>query len=163
MKSSIKTYFICFAALCLGGCVTYDEAPAPTPVEVQAMQSRTIDCSYKVAYAAVIDVFQELGYIIQNSEFSTGLVVAKSSVDEAVVGGLWMNMGNVMMWRTATAHIEELNNNQVHIRVSFVAHRQLSNEYVKNSERSVALNDAQIYTEFYSKIDNAIFIRKNLR
>lgn len=155
-----------------------DEYTAPTPVEIQAMQSRTIDCSYKVAYAAVIDIFQELGYIIQNSEFSTGLIVAKSSIDDYTSGkwtpgkwtdGKWTpgewtpNAESTMRWRTATAHIEELSNNQVLIRVSFIAHKQMSNELIKNSESSYAITSAQVYAKFYSKIDNAIFIRKNLR
>ncbi|MDR1595974.1 MAG: hypothetical protein LBR91_03590 [Puniceicoccales bacterium] len=127
------------------------------------MQTRNFDCSYKVAFAAVIDVFQDLGFIIQSSDAAIGLVIAKSSSSGSIRGIPGVSgVSSETSWETGTAHLEELGAG-VSIRVSFVKNKKTSGEYGVVEERSYAITDGNFYTRFFEKIDKSIFVRKNLR
>ena len=43
------------------------------------MQIRQFDCSFKDAFASVIDIFHDQGFFIQKSDSNIGLIVAKGS------------------------------------------------------------------------------------
>ncbi|MDR1414000.1 MAG: hypothetical protein LBI56_03635 [Puniceicoccales bacterium] len=162
------------AACICGGCISFDDAPkggAPrTSVDMQSMQTREFYCSYKVAFASVIDVFQDLGFVIQTSDSAIGLVIAKSSVTSREShrfrfdNSPFLNLpDSESSWDMGTAHVEELSDNRISIRVSFVANKRTSYEYGSSNEKSFAVTDARFYTNFFEKIDKSIFVRQGIK
>jgi len=67
------------SCLIVAGCVTTPQAPAMTPLEIQAMQTRQYEESYDIVFRSVVSVFQDLGYTIQNADKETGFVQADSA------------------------------------------------------------------------------------
>jgi hypothetical protein len=161
------------ACIC-GGCLLLDdssEGGTPrTSIDIQTMQTREFYCSYKIAFAAVIDVFQDLGFIIQTSDSAMGLVIAKSSITSneshrlRFQDSLLLSAPNSeSTWDTGTAHVEELGNNRVSIRVSFVTNKKTFNEFGGANESSYALMDSKFYIRFFEKIDKSIFVRQSIK
>jgi fluoride ion exporter CrcB/FEX len=172
MARKFFTLFALFAACAIGGCNSFDEDDEMlrTSVDIQAMQTRNFDCSFKVAFAAVIDVFQDLGFVIQSSDSTTGLVIAKSNTTSATHGfrGGYSTFSGLdfhtdTSWQTGTAHVEQVGERTVSIRVSFVRNKKISHEFGATEEESRAIVDGNFYTRFFEKIDKSIFVRHNIR
>jgi hypothetical protein len=176
-----------FFAFALCGCIDLDcdgDSTRPrTSVEIQSMQTREFDASYRIAFAAVVDVFQDLGYVIQSSDFTTGLIIAKSSTSKSVSrtarvpnpfdfstfdstfnGKVSFEHGTASVEKFGTVHVEELSNDRVSIRVSFVKSEK-EHYYASDSiaGNSLAVEDEAVYLDFFAKIDKSIFIRQNFR
>jgi hypothetical protein len=169
----------------LCGCVAFDDVGGVRPrtsVEIQSMQTREFDTSYRIAFAAVVDVFQDLGYVIQSSDFTTGLIIAKRSTSGATTRVTYASspfepaVFNQMLYgrsafehgmasaeRFGTVHVEELSDYRVSIRVSFVRCNRESYPSGHTNEYSSAVEDNDVYVDFFSKIDKSIFVRQNFR
>ena len=52
--------------------------PPPTPLELQALQSRDYDEDKQVAFGSVMSVFQDLGYTPTSADLETGFITAES-------------------------------------------------------------------------------------
>jgi hypothetical protein len=157
--------------LCVfGGCAGGGGHPHRdyTSVEIQCIQTREFDTSYKIAFAAVVDVFQDLGFVIQTSDFNTGLVIAKSNVTSKSRGLPFLFYAETATrskstWQIGTAHVEELEPGKVVVRISFVdVSREVHNSgsFEENSDTVI---DGSFYINFFAKIDKAIFVRQSIR
>ena len=71
-----------------------------------AIQSREFETNKKMAFASVMSVFQDLGYIVNSADLVTGFITAKSPIK---------NEG-AMIYTQATAFVEELKKCTVRIR-----------------------------------------------
>ncbi|MDR1528509.1 MAG: hypothetical protein LBS22_02915 [Puniceicoccales bacterium] len=149
----------------MSGCVLVNEPRVPTSVEIQSIQTREFDIPYKIAFASVVDVFQDLGFVIQSSDFTTGLIIAKGSVISKDVGFLEAMSGvhSKVVWNVGTAHLEELSDGKVSIRISFVTNAKVTLEYGASDESNKAIHDGEFYARFFDKIDKSIFVRQNLK
>ena len=170
MPRKIFAPSLLFALCCaLGGCYSGEggakDSSQRTSVDIQSLQTRQFECSYKVAFAAVVDVFQDLGFVIQSSDFTTGLIIAKSSVQSHEYAGLFATSPEsaTAIWDMGTAHVEEIGPNIISVRASFVRNKKASYVYGSSSEKSFPITDGKFYTNFFEKIDKSIFIRYNLK
>ena len=77
MRSIVTGWILAGITLC-SGCV----APRPqlTSLEIQSIQSREFETAKPTAFAAVLSVFQDLGYIVESADKETGFITAKSPV-----------------------------------------------------------------------------------
>jgi hypothetical protein len=148
-----KVIFIVLVVIALLGC-RGAEAPQlkKTSLELLAIQSREFDTNKKIAFASVLSVFQDLGYIVNSAELGTGFITAKSPIK---------NEGySSMTWTQATAFVEEIKKGTVRIRLNFLE----TAEYVaKNGKRDTyetAIEDPIIYQHAFTRIGESIFIRK---
>ena len=122
-------------------------------LELQAIQSREFESSLKVAFTAVLSVFQDLAYNINSASLETGLVTAKSPA---------YNEFEFLVRYTkderATAFVEPVGQGRVKIRLSIVRSRRA----LGRGEEETPVTDPNVYQTAFAKIQNAIFIRKNL-
>jgi hypothetical protein len=49
-----------------------------TSLELQSIQMREIDASYKTAFASTLSVFQDKGYVIVTADSATGFITVAS-------------------------------------------------------------------------------------
>jgi len=137
------------------------KAPPLTPLEIQAIQSREVEASKDVAFASVMSVFQDLGYIISSADISTGFITAKSGTTSKED---WIFTGNQYNTNTnATAFIEPVGANGARIRLNFVTVTQTSKVYGQAKQQDVAILDPTIYQAAFEKIDTAIFVRNGTK
>ena len=142
--------------LLLTSCAT--PQPHKSALELQAIQSKQFETSKKVAFAATLSVFQDLGYIISAANLDTGLITAKSPTKQNFV----LFVGQRMSDTKATAFVEQITPKDARVRLNFVRDESTSSGYGMKGENDTPIEDARPYQEAFAKIEHAIFIRKNV-
>ena len=149
-------------ALCFGGCASAPTTPK-TGVELQAYQAREFETNKRAAFSAAMSVFQDLGFIIDDGDFDTGLITATGpSVREE------MGMGDLLSQvfagvdtrgsthRRATAFVEKMPSGLIRIRLNFVDHIE---QPPGPTRRSIPVEEPKFYQATFEQIDKAIFVR----
>jgi hypothetical protein len=155
MRSNVSGWMLVGITL-LSGCV----APRPqlAPLEIQAIQSREFETAKPTAFAAVLSVFQDLGYIVDSADKETGFITAKSPTS----GGFSLLTGQTLQSATkATAFVEELQPGHTKVRLNFVVANQASSRQGQVSQRDEPVLDTKIYVNAFDKIEDAIFVRSS--
>lgn len=133
----------------ISGCAV-SHKPQKASLELLDIQSREFETSKKVAFASVLSEFQDLGYIISSAHFDSGLITAASPIRKV------SNIFYPFLNTEATAIIEELKIGHTKIRLNFVNVRAKGLQSIKEEE---VVEDAEIYNNAFTKIQEAIFIR----
>jgi hypothetical protein len=146
--------FCCLSAVLLAGCAS--PPPPKTSLELQAMQAREMDATKTVAFAAVMSVFQDLGYVISSADLPTGFLTAKSPTKSHKVF-----LGpNVMEDTKATAFVEDMPNGKARVRLNFVYCNRTSSKKGRIGENEKPVEDPMVYQKAFERIDEGIFVRK---
>jgi hypothetical protein len=148
--------------LVLAGCVMPTKSE-PTPLQIQAYQTKEFEVDKTVALGSVISVFQDLGYIIQSADKETGFVTATSPTKSnanvfTVLGGV-----NAIEQTKATAFLEQIRPNFTTVRLNFVVNARSSSEKGQMSEEDKPVTDPKTYQIAFSRIEDAIFVRTGTR
>ena len=149
---------ILLLALVVTGCETIPKS-TKTPLELQAIQSKEFETSKKVAFAATLSVFQDVGYTINSASLETGLITAKSPTK----GDYVLFIGQRMKDVKATAFVEEISPNRTKIRVSLVNSTETSNDYGMKGGHEYPEETPEVYQDIFAKVQQAIFVRKNIQ
>ena len=149
-------FAIFFLLLSILSCVAVK--PQKTSLELQAIQAREFETNKKTAFASVLSVFQDLGYVINSAEFETGFITAQSPTKSGFVPFV----GNVIKQTKATAFIEELMPGKAKVRLNFVESQETSSGYGMKSSNDKPVEDSQIYQNAFTKIREYIFIRQGI-
>lgn len=155
----IKLIIASVTALCLIGCMPVLVSPKSTksPLELQAIQTKEYDSTKKIVFNAVLTVFQDNGYMISSAGMDTGLIVAKSP---AVQEGSPLT-GFTYREQRATAHIDEISPGRTKVRINFVTFERLTYSITKQ-EHDLPIEDPKIYQDTFARIQQAVFIKKNV-
>jgi hypothetical protein len=152
-----KLFLVLAVMISLVGC-----APMPqqtkSSLELQAIQSREFETSKKIAFAAVMSVFQDLGYTVGSASLDTGFITAQSPVKQDLVLFVGQRMRDVK----ATAFVEEIAPGRTRVRLNFVNVTQTSSGYGMKGDNEVPIEDPKTYQQAFTKIEHGIFIRKNV-
>lgn len=73
----MRQFILLISLLCVIGCAVQQKS-TKTSLELQAIQAKEFETTKKIAFASVLSVFQDLGYIIGSADFDTGFITAKS-------------------------------------------------------------------------------------
>ena len=148
-----KVFFIFLVVIAMLGCRA---AQAPelkkTSLELLAIQSREFETNKKIAFASVLSVFQDLGYIVNSADLGTGFITAKSPIKN----------DGYMTWTQATAFIEELKKGTIRIRLNFLETSESVSKKGKRDTWDTAIEDPVIYQNAFTRIQEGIFIRKEI-
>jgi hypothetical protein len=151
-----------FVVLAAGACAT---APAPpkTGIELQAYQAKEFETSKRAAFSATMSVFQDLGFIIDDGDFDTGLITATgpSSREDFEFGDVLSQIfGGVdlrgSIFRRATAFVEKMPSGLIRVRLNFVDNVV---HPTGSARQSMPVHEPTLYQGTFEKIDQAIFVR----
>lgn len=150
-------------AIGLAACADVDKSePTLTSLDIQAIQKRDYEVTSRIAFASVLSVFQDLGYIIDDADRETGFITAHSpSEDATALIDLLLEDGDVSVTRQTktTAVIEALTEDRTSIRLNFVVGKTESSQR-SSATRDKPILDAETYRNAFDKIEDAIFIRQ---
>lgn len=127
-----------------------------TSLELQAIQTRVFDTTKTVTFAAVLSVFQDLGYIVTASDIATGFITAKSPTQ------MYYEMAYAtakMKDSRSTAFIEEFVPGKTKVRLTFVSTEEWSRGIGQKLLQENLIDDPLIYSNAFTKIQEGIFIR----
>lgn len=161
MKTYSSIPLITILALLVGGCASAPPA-AKSGVELQAYQAREFETSKRAAFSATMSVFQDLGFIIDDGDFDTGLITATGPMlrEQMDAGDLFAQLftgvdTRVATQRRATAFVEKMPSGLVRIRLNFVDNMAM----IQGTPHSAAVEDPAFYQATFEQIDKAIFVR----
>jgi hypothetical protein len=156
MKKIIAYTLVLFFAV-LAGCAVQPKS-TKTALELQAIQSKEFQTNKKTAFASTLSVFQDLGYVVSNASIETGLINGKSPTQQSFVPFV----GQVMKDVKATAFVEEITPGRTKVRLNFVNSTQSSSGYGMRGEQDNPIEEAEVYQDVFAKIQQGIFVRKNV-
>jgi hypothetical protein len=162
MKTYSSMLLIATAALLVTGCASRPPA-AKSGVELQAYQAREFETTKRAAFSATMSVFQDLGFIIDDGDFDTGLITATgptSRHDLQMSDLLAQVFAGVdtrgATHRRATAFVEKMPSGLVRIRLNFVDNSVAA---PGTPQQSRPVQEPALYQATFEQIDKAIFVR----
>lgn len=155
-------------ALLTFGCVGAGTTATPlkTQLQLREFQTRTYDVKEsKIAMKALVNAFQDDGYIIKHAVVDLGLLTASKELDAGTSFGekFWLTFfwGVNAKWKSnitieATANVTEFAE-QTRVRVIFQA-KIFDNKGGVVEVKQV--DDEQFYKEFFAIVDKGMFLEK---
>jgi len=144
--------------LAVAGCETIPVS-TKSALELQAIQSKEFETSKKVAFAATLSVFQDVGYTVSSANFETGFITATSPTQQSIKIFVGQHMQNIK----ATAFIEEIVPNRTKVRVNLVNSVETSSGYGMKGGHENPVETPEMYQDIFAKIQQGIFVRKNIQ
>jgi type IV pilus biogenesis protein CpaD/CtpE len=154
----LRPSLLVVATLLVAGCATTPKA-SPTPLQIQAYQTKEFEVDKTIALGAVISVFQDLGYIVQSADKDTGFITA-TSPNKSNSNLLFALAGTSRTGHTkATAFLEQIRPKFTSVRLNFVVNERMSTEKGQLSEEDTPVTDPKTYQIAFNRIEDAIFVR----
>ncbi|WP_265659084.1 hypothetical protein [Francisella philomiragia] len=155
-KFSLLVYLVILA---LSGCISSGpQQPNLTPLQIQLMQTKVFNVDLRTAFDATVTVMQNLGYIIQDANFNTGIITAKSTENA--------NGWGQSEYTEATAFIQPYrqSNKDSSIRINFVVYQSTPdpNQGAAPINTSYAILNPQAYENAFAKIQQQIFVQTGI-
>lgn len=144
--------------LALSGCAMNNQ-PSMTPMQIQSLQTREYDTTKEIAFASVMSVFQDLGYIVKTADKDTGLITAEGAAQSDAAMKFWLGVTKVSQ-TAATAYVETIGKS-TKVRLNFVTSAQKSSAYGQSDREDTPILDAKIYQDAFERIENAVFVRSS--
>ena len=148
----------------LQGCSTTQPKTPKTGLQLQAYQASEFSTDKRTAFSATLSVFQDLGFIIDDGDFETGLITATGpTLDTSNTVPDWLSIllsGSSLATsrhQRATAFVESLPSGSTRVRLNFV----FSTQYAPNAGTVIIepVDDPEVYQKTFAEIDKAIFVR----
>ncbi len=145
------------AGVIFPGCLTIENTPAMTPVQIQTIQTRNFPNDKDVVFRSVVSVFQDLGYTIKNADVVTGFIQADGPAqsDKTIK---FLTGSTITTQTKATAFVEQIGS-RTRVRLNFVDTQESSTEFGAQERDEIPILDAQTYQNAFERIDSAIFVR----
>jgi hypothetical protein len=144
MKRSLLILGIIFL---LAGCATPMSA-----LQRRSIESRELEGNFEDAFKSTLQVFQDYGYVIKDSDHAAGVIHGETGIKQ-----VWLRMENYEI----TATLEQFGNNIVKERISLIKKIKMTSQY-GTQEDSVIIDDPELFQRMYNDIQKEMFIRKNL-
>ena len=140
----MKKFILLPIFILLAGCVT----PELSNLQRRSIESRDLEGNFDYAFKATLQVLQDRGYVIKNTDYKAGVIQGETG-EKQVFWRFYNNEASVTM--------EQFGEGRVKIRVTFI-----SKSSDGMSKHSNIIDDPKFLQEVYDAIQKEIFVRKNL-
>jgi len=103
-----RLFIIPLIIICTG-CATTELSP----LQMRSIQSRELEGTFDNAFKATLQVFQDYGYVVKNTDYEAGVVQGET--------GIKQNFWGTMSWFEMTATLEQFGENTVKERLSLIS------------------------------------------
>jgi len=135
-------------ALFLSGCATTQSL---TSLQRRAIEAKELEGNFDDAYKATLQVLQDYGYVITNSDYKAGVIQGETGEKY----DFWWGERNYKV----TVTIEQFGENRVKERITFVETKGMTGWVAK---RTKIIEDHQLLQKIYDDIQKEIFVRQQL-
>lgn len=174
MSKFIKYPFFLGLALLLGGCVPMPQQPALTPLQIQAMQSRTFHESRSKVFNATANALENMGYTIKNSNAAGGYINVEGSAHSEQVpddGFNWhgmdvcvgndncgQNLDEVTVKPVGNVTVTSAGQGRTVVRLNFTNKQKTSSSRGQSSEDDQQILDPNFYNKIFNQIKQSLFV-----
>jgi hypothetical protein len=145
--------------LFLVGCAAQPKV-VQSQMQIRAYQSHEYETTKRIAFDSTMSVLQDAGFIIESADFETGFITGKGTTESHTA--IWL--GTVNEYVRMTAFVEQRTTSVARVRVNLVESSQRKSVWNEAQDviNEVGVRDPETYQQLFEKIDQAIFIKKNL-
>jgi len=148
----------------LSACASSHKVIGPQDeLALQEMQTREFEAPFKMTYASVLSVLQDVGYIVENADGDSGLITAKSPTDSGTSYSLLWGFGKKNKTTRVTAFVEPIGTKISKVRFNFVNIVADSNIYGATSQVDRPVEDPSVYSNVFEKVEETIFIKASMQ
>ncbi len=144
------------AIMFIVGCTTQ---PQLSPLQKRQITTRLYDAGYETSYRSILTILQDQGYIIKNTDMTTGLINATidreagtgSQAVQAVFLGYVADKGSAM---EASFMVNKINDSKTEVRLNMQESKYgQSSQWSSSSQQSVKqILDPEIYNQIFNDI-----------
>ncbi|HBG78060.1 MAG TPA: hypothetical protein DDW84_04315 [Phycisphaerales bacterium] len=127
-----------------------------TDSQIRQFQAKDLQGTFDSAYKSTLQVFQDYGYVIKNSDFNSGVIQGETG-SKKDKNYFW---NGKMINTEATATLEQFDPNTVKARLSLVNKTKVLGYY--NYENTEKIIDSSLYQKMYDDIQKEMFVRQNI-
>lgn len=124
-----------------------------SPLQRKLLESKDLQGKYQDAYKSTLQVLQDYGYAIKNTDYDSGVIHGETGI----VKDFW----GMMRWTEVTATLEQFGDNTVKERLSILKKEKSSSQYGTH-EKSKVVETPELFGKMYDDIQKEIFIRQNI-
>ena len=119
----------------------------------RSIEMRDLGGNFDDAFKATLQVFQDHGYIIKDSDHESGVIHGETGIKRVLF---------MMVNYEITATLEQFGQNTVKERITLVKKTKTSSQKYGTQENSEIIDDPVLFQKLYDDIQKEMFIRKNL-
>jgi len=148
-----------FLFLFLIGCAAQPKI-SQSQMQIRSYQSHEYETTKRVAFDSTMSVLQDAGFIIESADFETGFVTGKGTTQSRTA--VWF--GTMNEYVRMTAFVEQRTSTVARVRVNLVESSQRKSVWNEAQDviNEVGVRDPETYQQLFERIDQAVFIKKNL-
>lgn len=132
--------------------------PKLSQMQIREMTIKEIEGSYKDVFKAAMSVLQDQEYIIENTDFNSGLIVGEKEVTEETTTG-----DVLMRWFVDRNHdrnakvkaslsISEVTENVTKVRINLQEKKLISRSFSSPKEITINIQEKEIYITLFNQI-----------
>ncbi|HEB73146.1 MAG TPA: hypothetical protein ENI77_11095 [Nitrospirae bacterium] len=131
-------------------------------LEIRSVQLRDIEGEYKTTFRAVMDVLQDMGFTIVQTNMETGHVVAIKKILITVTIRLLFStrQHKTFVPQEATVTMEKWGEGVTRVRVNTDLGKVEGGVHLNAADRAKYLDPEKFYEEFFANLRKAVFLRK---
>lgn len=143
--------FMMLVGILMVGCT--NTTPQMSQMQIREITTKEIQADYKSTFKATMSILQDEGYIVQNTDFDSGLIVAtierskKVGIGTTFLFGVTSRMSTVKV----SATLSEINKNTTKLRMN-IQNKNTTNRQYRKDEYAAKILDKKIYDKLFNLI-----------
>lgn len=127
-------------------------------LQIQAIQSKEFEADKEAVFSSVMSVLQDSGYRIRSADLATGLITGIGATETKKS---WISRRDNRT-PVVSAFVEQFGK-ITKVRLNFVVEKVRFNGLTTEPQGEEIILDQEVYRQSFEKIDQALFIRKNMQ
>ncbi len=133
-------------------------APQLSQMQIREMTTKEIGANFKTTFKATMSVLQDQGYIVENTDFNSGLIVAEKELNkETTTGDVLMVLfvdsghrrsGKVKVSATVTEITKDTTKLRINIQEKHIRKKSFGSDY----EDIVNIQNKEVYDSLFHQI-----------
>ncbi len=156
----MKKFILGIGLLFLVGCSSTQPTATLSPMQIRQISTKDFNGNYKQVMKATVVVLQDQGYIIQNTDYDTGLIFAEKDVAKKATATEMLGVffvGNEQQVTKgakikATATVEEKSSEVSEVRFNAQQVDVKGNTFGDSMGVPVAIQDPNVYKSLFDQI-----------